>query len=47
MHTSTKNLVYGDSDLILSTDILAAIFQKNSHNSNYHIETRTIDVEFY
>ena len=34
VHVSTKNLAGSHRDLTLSTDILPAIFQKNSYNSN-------------
>ena len=44
---ATKDLAHSHSDLTLSNDILAAILRKNFHNSNQHIETSTIDVEFY
>ena len=34
VHTPTKDIALSHSDLTLSTDILAAILRKNSHNSN-------------
>ena len=34
VHTSTKDLAHSHNNLILSTEILAAILRKNSHNSN-------------
>ena len=34
VYTSIKDLAYSHSVLTLSTDILAAILRRNSHNSN-------------